>query len=492
MLSTHAEIAWLYSGMAFRMAIDLGIHLPVDRLRAYVKSLTAEDVEIRKRLFWSCYTFDKAISLYLGRMPAFVPPLDSHNPDFSKCLLQSFHLLTPSLCSYANLTSVDDFTEHDLWEPFYGSTARDPARTTDHYPPTKGHVVSCFTALCKLSVILSMTMLDIYGSSSGMNEIHFNTVNSASTAKAHQSHLEPRSPKTPAFTRISSQLQNWLSSLPVHLRLNVQALPNLSPPPHIVSLNLLYHTTVILLHRPFILDPASFGNPAVSRSYHICTVAAAAIHDLLDLLTTTFGCSHITYLNSYSAYIAATIAVLHFGREEGASDPSALTIPEGKLGLKFFLEILQKTATSMPALARSVEIIKRHMQVILDRRSKRYLDSLFTSAGRGKYTINDQRNRSYVGNSSSNQASTLQIRRSSADGSLSPPDIMCSTVNLAGLPAFPGQNLNMGLQYAFSAEITDPEARAALMGLNLDPHLTLHHDNEGWDFDGGFCGESGQ
>jgi hypothetical protein len=37
--------------MAFRVAIDLGIHLPPERLRGYARNLTAEDIEIRKRLF---------------------------------------------------------------------------------------------------------------------------------------------------------------------------------------------------------------------------------------------------------------------------------------------------------------------------------------------------------------------------------------------------------------------------------------------------------
>jgi hypothetical protein len=70
--------------MAFRIAIDLGIHLPSDKLRGYVRTLNAEDIEIRKRLFWSCYTWDKAISLYLGRMPAFTPQMESDVPAFSE------------------------------------------------------------------------------------------------------------------------------------------------------------------------------------------------------------------------------------------------------------------------------------------------------------------------------------------------------------------------------------------------------------------------
>lgn len=59
--------------MAFRLAIDLGVHLPTEKFQNHVKALSAEDIEIRRRLFWSCYTWDKAISLYLGRMPNFMP-----------------------------------------------------------------------------------------------------------------------------------------------------------------------------------------------------------------------------------------------------------------------------------------------------------------------------------------------------------------------------------------------------------------------------------
>jgi hypothetical protein len=81
---TKCEIGWLYSGMAFRMAFDMGIHLPSDKLQAFVKSLSTEDIEIRKRLFWSCYTWDKTISIYLGRMPNFLPDTDGVPLSFSK------------------------------------------------------------------------------------------------------------------------------------------------------------------------------------------------------------------------------------------------------------------------------------------------------------------------------------------------------------------------------------------------------------------------
>lgn len=62
------DFRWLYSGMAFRMVSDLGLHHSTAHV-ANLGSLGAEDLEIRRRLFWSCYFWDKAISLYLGRMP---------------------------------------------------------------------------------------------------------------------------------------------------------------------------------------------------------------------------------------------------------------------------------------------------------------------------------------------------------------------------------------------------------------------------------------
>ena len=61
--------AWVYSGIAFRLIDHLGIHFDGQRYAGSVV-LTDEDVEIRRRLFWSCYFWDKLVSLYLGRSPS--------------------------------------------------------------------------------------------------------------------------------------------------------------------------------------------------------------------------------------------------------------------------------------------------------------------------------------------------------------------------------------------------------------------------------------
>ena len=174
-----------------------------------------------------------------------------------------------------------------------------------------------------------------------------------------------RSPRNLSFIKISSSIHAWWTELPGAIRLDVNNLTTLSPPLHIVSLNILYHTTLILLHRPFIIGATDFRGPAVSRSYHICISAAAAIHDLLQLITTTFGYDHTTYLNCYGTYIAATIAVFHFQLRDGTTWLPETSIQEEKLDMKFYLSVLQRSATAMPGLNKSVDIMKRHIRAIL-------------------------------------------------------------------------------------------------------------------------------
>ncbi|KAF6810345.1 transcription factor, partial [Colletotrichum plurivorum] len=63
-----AESILIVSGIAFRMAQDLGFQRDPKHWTSHDASLvTEEDMEIRRRIFWGCYTSDKLISLVLGR-----------------------------------------------------------------------------------------------------------------------------------------------------------------------------------------------------------------------------------------------------------------------------------------------------------------------------------------------------------------------------------------------------------------------------------------
>ncbi|KUJ08658.1 uncharacterized protein LY89DRAFT_676572 [Mollisia scopiformis] len=56
--------AWTFTGLAMRMCIELGLHR---RRRSAGPSLKAE---LNKRLFWSCYWWDREIAIAMGRPPS--------------------------------------------------------------------------------------------------------------------------------------------------------------------------------------------------------------------------------------------------------------------------------------------------------------------------------------------------------------------------------------------------------------------------------------
>lgn len=60
---------WLYSGMAFRMMRDMGIHVHPRKLGHLIGQFPPAQLALRQQVFWSCYTWDKTISLCLGRAP---------------------------------------------------------------------------------------------------------------------------------------------------------------------------------------------------------------------------------------------------------------------------------------------------------------------------------------------------------------------------------------------------------------------------------------
>lgn len=61
--------AWTYSGIAFRLLDHLGICVDSQRFPGSVP-LSDEELEIRRRIYWGCYFWDKLICLYLGRSPS--------------------------------------------------------------------------------------------------------------------------------------------------------------------------------------------------------------------------------------------------------------------------------------------------------------------------------------------------------------------------------------------------------------------------------------
>ncbi|KAL7777138.1 hypothetical protein CFE70_007561 [Pyrenophora teres f. teres 0-1] len=117
-LGDERSAAWLYAGLAFRMIVDLGIHVDTVNL-AGSRKLSDEDYEIRRRVFWAAFVIDKIQSLYQGR------PISIKESD----------TLVP-------IKFQDTYEELDHWTPFAYSTQSDAT-----YLGSPAYSVSTFTHL---------------------------------------------------------------------------------------------------------------------------------------------------------------------------------------------------------------------------------------------------------------------------------------------------------------------------------------------------------
>ncbi|CRK31805.1 hypothetical protein BN1708_016016, partial [Verticillium longisporum] len=129
-LGDERSAAWLYAGLAFRMIIDLGMHVDVPNLG---RKFSDEDLEIRRRVFWGAFVVDKIQSLYQGR-PVTIKESDTLVP----------------------IKFLDTYEEFEHWRPFaYSSQSND-------CPGSPAYSASTFTSLCRLSVAMSDILGCIY------------------------------------------------------------------------------------------------------------------------------------------------------------------------------------------------------------------------------------------------------------------------------------------------------------------------------------------
>ena len=257
-LGDERSAAWLYAGAAFRMIIDLGMHVDATML-SNMRRLSDEDLEIRRRVFWGAFVVDKIQSLYQGR-PASLQDFDTK----------------------VSLSILDNDEELEEWQPF-------AYPDVESYPGSPAYSVSTFTQLCKLSLILNGILNKVYSERSSA-----------------------RSPDELLATleSLDLQLKSWHDAIPDHLRFN-PSISNTTPPPHVVSLLALYNVLLILLHRPFVAEGHLHTTDlsVAITSFSTCTVAANRIIHLLQAYDHIFSIRRAPYLISYATYVAATIFV---------------------------------------------------------------------------------------------------------------------------------------------------------------------------------------
>ena len=295
-LGDERSAAWLYAGTAFRMIIDLGMHVDATML-PNMRRLSEEDLEIRRRVFWGAFVVDKIQSLYQGR-PASLQDFDTQ----------------------VSLVFLDHYEELENWQPFAYSDVQS-------YPGSPAYSVSTFTELCKLSRILNGILNKVY-----------------SERSSHRSAQD----LVLTLNLLDNQLKSWYNDLPSHLRF---ASSQLTPLPHVLSLLALYNTFIILLHRPFVAEGHLHiaDQSIATSSFTTCTAAAARIIHLLQIYDQVFSIRRAPYLISYATYVAATIHVRVAAQREGGSRSHA--------SLWTCIDIFQKNMETNWAVRRAKSVI---------------------------------------------------------------------------------------------------------------------------------------
>lgn len=196
--------AWLYASMAFNMIIDLGIHVEANTLK---QKLCEEELEIRRRVFWSAYGVFSPTLQYFRRVLTSLQVIDK---------LQSLYQGRPAALrtnvTNARLAIIDDYEELALFESLSYTETR-------NLPISPAYTLSTFIATCKLSIVLDKILVSLYS--------------------------EDSSSRGPAVllqesTRLNVELEEWRKGLPRHLDHSSSSSMTGRGLPHSLALMLFY------------------------------------------------------------------------------------------------------------------------------------------------------------------------------------------------------------------------------------------------------------
>ncbi|OQU95624.1 Fungal specific transcription factor domain-containing protein [Cladophialophora immunda] len=183
----HSALGWIYSGIAIRMAIQIGLHIDCQKNVA-CKQMSPEIAEVRKLVFWGCYIQDKLWSAYTGR-PSFImdwnitvalPEEDSrlrgagpHSQDVQEAVHRQILLLTRKCsailtelysrkneCDPENLRKAASEIHLDLltWHKDLPETLKWP---NDDGTPTSPHVLVMYMQFYFTMLLLHRPFIDL-------------------------------------------------------------------------------------------------------------------------------------------------------------------------------------------------------------------------------------------------------------------------------------------------------------------------------------------
>ncbi|KAL3426421.1 C6 transcription factor [Phlyctema vagabunda] len=226
---------WLHQGMANRLAIDMGLNLDVTSLKRD-HTMSAEEIDLRREIYWALYCVDKLSAAYTGRV-----------------------------CTFLDFQGVVNLPESN--PSFKGREHEWLFNADEDYPlfTVRTSFTSLHRAIISLCQILETILLNLYAPKPVCEKQHRTTFRHSCTLK----------------------LKNWYSELPAEVRIDGKS--SSIRIPHVFITHMVYHTAIILLHKPF-LDESRIGSEtlATERTRHAAVLkATAACYDAAKSICAT-------------------------------------------------------------------------------------------------------------------------------------------------------------------------------------------------------------
>ncbi|GAA6042421.1 hypothetical protein JCM8097_008444 [Rhodosporidiobolus ruineniae] len=275
--ASQVGLAYLYAGIGLRLTFTLGLGIDCS---AYVDSgvISAAVQRRRDSAFFCAYLQDKLWSIYAGRIPT---------------------ILRSSSAVEIALPAIDPERDRKPWSPL-------PADFPSGTPPRKpmpSFISSTFHWTCRLGFITEKIMTAVYA----LRAQHYSA------------------PVLNKVSELNLELETWLSSLPFELRIAPQT--SNPPPPHIITLNTMYHFAIILLNRPYYL--AATTSPVNEVAVKRCSSSATRIVALFELYQKCPGLRFAPISATQIGFAAGTTHLLALvnaesaGQQKKASDSRA-------------------------------------------------------------------------------------------------------------------------------------------------------------------------
>ncbi|RDW76947.1 hypothetical protein BP6252_05000 [Coleophoma cylindrospora] len=304
---TRDARGWLYSGMAVRLSIDLGLHLDLGK-DGQNNFLTSRELEVRRTAFWGVFVHDNMWSLYVGR-PCGISIAD---------------------VNIARPNADSDKSRYKMWPKIlevYASQARSGQEDPKLYDP----IETCASANIELCLMMRQLTQTLY---------------------SDQKLPDEKLRYFAAGMRVN--FDKWYHQLPSELMVNTADEDNFYLP-HVLQLHMQFHVLSVLLHRPFFSrslnqqDSPSQQDPTNPRE--CCITATKSIIKLLRMYRKLHTLRRVNVHMVHLVFTASLMCIYSAYSHRGSTSATSLQ------DLQFCCQALGEIGQAHQNATRALEVV---------------------------------------------------------------------------------------------------------------------------------------